>query len=169
MEQALSCLLLLQKIPWFGWWNIHLDQRPEGDPSGRSVRTGHGLCCLLSHDLPSSFIQRLVAEFLGQRSHRIIATKEPLCVDCETCLIHLFSKFTPSASTASCDNYFKICMKIQLLFVSNSITHNFFISLLVLRLWETVSIAFSFPFSIFIMVLQTRLHWTFLSIPVIHF
>lgn len=142
MEYAFSCLLLLQEIPWFGWWNVHFAQRLEGDPAGKSIRTGHGLCCLLSHDLSFQFHTESGYRLSGPEiKHRKIATKAALCVDCETCLIQFFSKYTPLASTASCDNDFKNLYE-NVAFVSNPVPHKFIISFLVLRLWETVSNAF---------------------------
>lgn len=87
--------------------------------------------------------------------HRIIATKEPVCVAFETCLfhflanLHLWPQQHPATMTLT------ICMKMYLLFVSNLMPHNFIASLLVLTLWETVSIASSFPFSVPLLVLQT--------------
>lgn len=94
--------------------------------------------------------------------HRIITAKEPVCLDFETCLIYFFfffSKFTPLDSTASCNDFNNLYENVSFVCFKPGA------SLLVLRLWEAVSIASTFPFSILLLVLQT---WFYFPIHLSH-
>lgn len=109
---------------------------------------------LLSHDLSFQFHTEM-----GYRApepevkYRIIAT----CLHWFWDFNPFFSKFTPWPQQHPVTMTLTICMKIYLLFVSNLMPHHTITSLLVLRLWETVSTAFPFPFSMPLLVLQTWL------------
>lgn len=131
-----------------------LTHSPEGDPSGKSIRTGHGLCCLLLHDLSFQFHTEISYGTLEPEIKHRIANKEPFCIDFETCFIYFFSKFTPLASTTSCDSDFNNLYENKS-FNCFLMPHNFIASLLVLRLWEIVSSDSPFPFSMPPLVLQT--------------
>lgn len=144
----------MQELSRFVWWKARLTHSPEGDPSGKSIRTGHGLCRLLLHDLSFQFHREISYRTLEPEIKHRIANKEPFCIDFETCFIYFFSKFTPLASTTSCDSDFNNLYENKS-FNCFLMPHNFIASLLVLRLWEIVSSDSPFPFSMPPLVLQT--------------